>query len=63
MPSFFNNIFSALWFFIVNFHTYRVINNKLTVNLLFTGSWGKRDPAWNNLKGYWGKRSNDQDLN
>lgn len=21
------------------------------------GSWGKRDPAWNNLKGLWGKRS------
>lgn len=24
---------------------------------LITGSWGKRDPAWTNLKGIWGKRS------
>jgi hypothetical protein len=26
---------------------------------LCSGSWGKRDPAWNNLKGLWGKRSVD----
>ena len=26
---------------------------------VFLGSWGKRDPAWHNLKGLWGKRSVD----
>lgn len=25
--------------------------------ILFLGSWGKREPNWNNLKGLWGKRS------
>lgn len=33
----------------------------LIINFFFfsPGSWGKRDPAWNNLKGLWGKRSVD----
>lgn len=32
---------------------------KLIINSIYLilGSWGKRDPAWNNLKGLWGKRS------
>lgn len=25
--------------------------------LLCKGTWGKREPGWNNLKGLWGKRS------
>lgn len=23
----------------------------------YIGTWGKREPGWNNLKGLWGKRS------
>lgn len=31
--------------------------------MLCAGAWGKRDPAWHNLKGLWGKRSPLTDSN